>query len=79
MGCAGYDTLGDKLLTFQLYDQQADVRFGIIPLLQVDMWEHAYYLQHKNIKAGYVKAFWMSSIGLTSGAGSLRRRPRPRA
>ena len=54
----GYDTLGDKLLTFQLYDQQANVPLGIIPLLQVDMWEHAYYLQYKNVKADYVTAFW---------------------
>ena len=53
----GYDSLGDKLLTFQLYDQQANVPLGIIPLLQVDMWEHAYYLQYKNVKADYVKAF----------------------
>ena len=54
----GYDSLGDRLLTFQLYDQQANVPLGIIPLLQVDMWEHAYYLQYKNVKADYVKAFW---------------------
>jgi len=54
----GYDSLGDKLLTFQLYDQQANVPLGIIPLLQVDMWEHAYYLQYKNVKADYVTAFW---------------------
>ncbi len=54
----GYDTLGDKLLTFQLYDQQANVPLGVVPLLQVDMWEHAYYLQYKNVKADYVKAFW---------------------
>jgi Fe-Mn family superoxide dismutase len=54
----GYDSLGQRLLTFQLYDQQANVPLGIIPLLQVDMWEHAYYLQYKNVKADYVKAFW---------------------
>ena len=54
----GYDSLGKKLLTFQLYDQQANVPLGIIPLLQVDMWEHAFYLQYKNVKADYVKAFW---------------------
>ena len=54
----GYDPLGGKLLTFQLYDQQANVPLGIIPLLQVDMWEHAYYLQYRNVKADYVKAFW---------------------
>lgn len=35
----GYDSLGQKLLTFQLYDQQANVPLGIIPLLQVDMWD----------------------------------------
>jgi Fe-Mn family superoxide dismutase len=54
----GYDPLGQRLLTFQLYDQQANVPLGIVPLLQVDMWEHAYYLQYKNVKADYVKAFW---------------------
>lgn len=54
----GYDQLGQKLLTFQLYDQQANVPLGVIPLLQVDMWEHAFYLQYKNVKADYVKAFW---------------------
>jgi superoxide dismutase, Fe-Mn family len=54
----GYDSLGDKLLTFQLYDQQANVPLEIVPLLQVDMWEHAYYLQYKNVNADYVKAFW---------------------
>lgn len=54
----GYDPLGRRLLTFQLYDQQANVPLGIIPLLQVDMWEHAYYLQYKNVKADYVNAFW---------------------
>lgn len=46
------------MLTFQLYDQQSNVPLGIIPLLQVDMWERAYYLQYKNVKADYVKAFW---------------------
>jgi Fe-Mn family superoxide dismutase len=54
----GYDTLGQKLLTFQLYDQQANVPLGIIPLLQVDMWEHAFYLQYKNVKGDYVNAWW---------------------
>ena len=53
-----YDPLGSRLLTFQLFDQQANVPLGVIPLLQVDMWEHAYYLQYRNVKADYVKAFW---------------------
>jgi Fe-Mn family superoxide dismutase len=24
----------------------------------LDMWEHAYYLQYKNVKADWVKSFW---------------------
>jgi Fe-Mn family superoxide dismutase len=31
---------------------------GSIPLLMLDMWEHAFYLDYVNVKADYVKAFW---------------------
>ena len=29
-----------------------------MPLLGVDMWEHAYYLQYNNVKADYLKEIW---------------------
>ncbi len=53
-----FDTIEKKLVIVQLYDQQGNVPMGLIPLLMLDMWEHAFYLQYKNVKADYVKAWW---------------------
>ncbi|WP_028933198.1 superoxide dismutase [Pseudonocardia spinosispora] len=54
----GWDSLGQKLHIFQLYDQQANVPLGVVPLVLLDMWEHAFYLQYRNVKADYVTAWW---------------------
>jgi Fe-Mn family superoxide dismutase len=53
-----WDVLGEKLIIEQLYDHQGNLATGSVPLLMLDMWEHAFYLDYVNVKADYVKAFW---------------------
>jgi superoxide dismutase, Fe-Mn family len=47
-----------RLLVEQVYDHQGNIGQGATPLLVLDMWEHAYYLQFENNKADWVKAYW---------------------
>ena len=53
-----WDTLGKRLNINQLFDQQGNLPVGQLPILQLDMWEHAFYLQYKNVKGDYVNAWW---------------------
>ena len=53
-----YDALGGRLNIVQLFDQQGNLPLAQIPIVLLDMWEHAFYLQYKNVKADYVKAWW---------------------
>jgi len=53
-----WDALGKKLIIEQLYDHQSNHATASVPLLLIDMWEHAFYLDYKNVKADYVAAFW---------------------
>ena len=53
-----WDSIGQNLIIQQFFDQQANFAAGTVPLLMLDVWEHAYYLDYKNVRADYVKAFW---------------------
>ena len=54
----GYDHIAGRLIIQQLTDQQGNVSVDFTPVLMLDMWEHAFYLQYKNVKADYVEAWW---------------------
>jgi Fe-Mn family superoxide dismutase len=53
-----WDRLGARLLVHQLYDQQSQLPAGQTPVVMLDMWEHAFYLQYRNVKPDYVAAWW---------------------
>jgi superoxide dismutase, Fe-Mn family len=57
-GVLAWEPLGRRLLVEQVYDHQANLGNGSIPLLVFDAWEHAYYLQYKNVRADFVAALW---------------------
>jgi Fe-Mn family superoxide dismutase len=53
-----WDAIGGQLIIEQLFDQQGNIAAATTPLLMLDMWEHAFYLDYKNVKGDYVAAFW---------------------
>ncbi len=57
-GALSWEPLGERLFVEQIYDHQGNVGQGGMPLLVIDAWEHAYYLQYENRRADYVDAIW---------------------
>jgi Fe-Mn family superoxide dismutase len=47
-----------KLAIVKTPNQDTVLPMEFIPLLGVDVWEHAYYLKHQNLRADYLKDFW---------------------
>lgn len=54
----GYNKATKALEIATCDNQDPLVTKGLVPLLGIDVWEHAYYLQYKNVRADYVKAIW---------------------
>ena len=52
------DPLQETLLIEQIHDHENRRAAGTVPLLVMDMWEHAYYLQYRNQKEKWIVAFW---------------------
>jgi superoxide dismutase, Fe-Mn family len=57
-GALTWEPLGERLFIEQIYDHQGNIGQGGTPLLVIDAWEHAYYLQYENRRLDYVAAIW---------------------
>jgi len=53
-----WEPIGDRLLATQIHDHQSNLIPGGVPLMVIDAWEHAYYLQYRNQKTAFFDAAW---------------------
>jgi superoxide dismutase, Fe-Mn family len=53
-----WDTVSAQPLIAQIHDHESSTMQGAVPLLVLDAWEHAYYLQYQNEKAKFFEAVW---------------------
>ncbi|WP_433242003.1 superoxide dismutase [Actinomadura nitritigenes] len=57
-GVLAWEPLGERLVVEQVYDHHGNVGMNTTPLLVFDAWEHAYYLQYRNVRPDYVEKLW---------------------
>jgi Fe-Mn family superoxide dismutase len=57
-GILSWEPVGRRLIVEQLEDHHENTTLGAVPLLAIDAWEHAYYLQYQNRKPEYLEAIW---------------------
>ena len=55
---ASWEPTAGRIVVQQVHDHQGDHGQGTVPLLAIDAWEHAYYLQYQNEKAKFFDAIW---------------------
>lgn len=58
-GWLGFNKKTQKIQIATCFNQDPlEATTGLVPLLGVDVWEHAYYLQYKNVRLNYVEAIF---------------------
>lgn len=57
-GILAYRPNDDSLVVLQAEKHQNLTQWGVVPLLVLDVWEHAYYLKYQNKRPEYVKNFF---------------------
>jgi Fe-Mn family superoxide dismutase len=53
-----WEPIGQRLLVTQIYDHQSNLNQAGVPIMVLDAWEHAYYLQYQNRKVEFFGAAW---------------------
>lgn len=57
-GVLAWEPVGKRLIVEQVYDHHGNLAHGASPILVFDAWEHAYYLQYRNVRPDYVTKLW---------------------
>ncbi|MBI3944724.1 MAG: superoxide dismutase [Armatimonadetes bacterium] len=74
-GVLAYNPIWDQLVVLQAEKHQDLTQWGVVPLLVIDAWEHAYYLKYQNRRADFVKAIW-NKVNWQDVAGRYAGAPR---
>jgi Fe-Mn family superoxide dismutase len=74
-GILGYQPYSNSLVVLQCENHEKLTQWGVIPLLVIDVWEHAYYLKYRNKRAEFIDALFSiidwDNVGLRL-AGALK-------
>lgn len=68
---ASWEPTAERIIVQQIRDHQHNHAQGAVPLLTFDAWEHAFYLQYKNVKADFFDALW-NVVNWEDVAGRLK-------
>jgi Fe-Mn family superoxide dismutase len=53
-----YDKAAQKAVIVQTSNADNPMKNGLTPLLTVDVWEHAYYIDYRNARPQYLQKWW---------------------
>ncbi len=78
-GILMFDLTSSRVLIKAINEHDTHFAPGAIPLLPVDVWEHAYYLKYQNDRGAYIDAWfeavdWQAAEALYQHAGSMLQR-----